>query len=101
MVTAGWSASVRLFEAAACAVPIISDRWDGLGDLFPENAVVVADTAEEVLAALDLPEPRRRTIGRAAQEIVFAEHRAEVRARQLADHLQVAHRNPRRSERVA
>ncbi len=84
MVAAGWSPSVRLFEAAACAVPIISDRWPGLDALFPEGAVVIADTAEDVLAALDLPERRRRAIGLAAQEIVFAEHRAEVRARQLA-----------------
>ena len=34
MVEAGWSPSVRLFEAAACGVPIISDPWDGLADLF-------------------------------------------------------------------
>ena len=30
MVQAGWSPSVRLFEAAACAVPVISDEWEGL-----------------------------------------------------------------------
>ncbi len=97
MVEAGWSPSVRLFEAASCAVPIISDRWAGLDVLFPDGAVVIADTGEDVLAALDMPETRRRAIGRAAQEIVFGEHRAEVRARQLADHLQ----SRRGAERVA
>jgi spore maturation protein CgeB len=100
MVQAGWSPSVRLFEAAACAVPIISDRWAGLDVLFPDGAVVIADTGEDVLAALDLSAPRRRAIGRAAQEIVFAEHRAEVRARQLTEQLQ-ARRIAPRTERVA
>ncbi len=100
MVAAGWSPSVRLFEAAACAVPIISDRWPGLDALFPEGAVVIAGTAEDVLAALDLPERRRRAIGQAAQEIVFAQHRAEVRARQLARDVQPA-QSPRRPLPVA
>lgn len=100
MIEAGWSPSVRLFEAASCAVPIISDRWDGLDALFPRGTVVIADTSEDVLSALDLPETSRRAIGRAAQEIVFAEHRAEVRARQLADQLQERGR-PVQAERVA
>ena len=100
MVEAGWSPSVRLFEAASCAVPIISDRWEGLDVLFPAGAILIADTAEDVLAALDLPEPHRQAIGRAAQDIVFAEHRAEVRARQMADHLQ-ARGALARAERVA
>jgi spore maturation protein CgeB len=100
MVEAGWSPSVRLFEAAACAVPIISDRWAGLEALFPDGAVLIADTADDVLAALDLPAPRRRAIGLAAQEIVLAEHRAEVRARQLAEHLR-GRAGTRRAERVA
>ena len=33
MIAAGYSPSVRLFEAAACGAPIISDPWPGLGDL--------------------------------------------------------------------
>src|SRR5581483_548045 len=34
MVRAGYSPSVRLFEAAACGVPIISDYWQGLETFF-------------------------------------------------------------------
>src|SRR6185437_7263917 len=30
MAAAGYSPSVRLFEAGACGVPIISDRWNGI-----------------------------------------------------------------------
>ena len=102
MIAAGWSPSVRLFEAAACGTPIISDRWEGLSELFPDGpAILIADTADDVVAALDLPEPRRRALGRAAQEIVFAEHRAEVRARQLAQHLQEARNVRARTESAA
>ena len=32
MIRCGWSPSVRLFEAAACGVPIISDWWPGLDE---------------------------------------------------------------------
>ncbi|MBX9460958.1 MAG: glycosyltransferase [Brevundimonas sp.] len=34
MVEAGFSPSIRLFEAAACAAPVISDVWPGLDQLF-------------------------------------------------------------------
>ena len=34
MIAAGWSPSVRLFEAASCGTPIISDRWPGIETLF-------------------------------------------------------------------
>jgi spore maturation protein CgeB len=102
MVAAGWSPSVRLFEAAACGTPIISDRWEGLDELFPDGqAILIADEPQDVLAALDMAELRRRSLGRAAQEIVFAEHRAEVRARQLARQLQEAIDRPQRTESAA
>ena len=34
MVAAGWSPSVRLFEAAACGAAMISDRWPGIERFF-------------------------------------------------------------------
>lgn len=84
MIAAGWSPSVRLFEAAACGTPIISDRWDGLAELFPlGEAILIADTCEDVLGYLELPEAKRRAVGEAAREIVLTSHRAEVRAAQL------------------
>jgi spore maturation protein CgeB len=82
MVAAGWSPSVRLFEAAACGVPVVSDRWDGLDMFFgPDREIVVADDATDVLAALDRSE--LRTVGAAARRRVLAEHTAEHRAAQL------------------
>ncbi len=37
MIAAGWSPSVRLFEAAACGTPIISDAWAGLESLLRDR----------------------------------------------------------------
>lgn len=102
MIAAGWSPSVRLFEAAACATPIISDRWEGLGDLLPEGeAIIIADSAEEVIAALEMPEKDRFALGAAAQAIVLAEHSAERRAHQLAGYLEEICKKKTRTESVA
>lgn len=89
MVAAGWSPSVRLFEAGACGVPIISDVWEGLDEIFaPEEEILPARTGEDVLRILrDCPEERRRAIGAAARAKVLASHTAAVRARELEAHL--------------
>ncbi len=62
MIRAGYSPSVRLFEAAACGTPIISDAWAGLSELFtPHEEILVARTTEDVLEILrELPEAERR-----------------------------------------
>jgi spore maturation protein CgeB len=84
----GWSPSVRLFEAASCGTPIISDPWRGLTDLLPDGqALVVAETPAQVLAALDLPDSRARAIGQAARQRVLAAHTGRARARELAQAL--------------
>lgn len=85
MIAVGWSPSVRLFEAAACATPVISDRWDGLGDFFPEpEAIVTAATAEEVVAILSRPTKAALDQGLAAMRIALASHTGLVRAEELA-----------------
>jgi spore maturation protein CgeB len=85
MIAAGWSPSVRLFEAAACATPIITDRWEGLGELFePGREILIADTTEDVLRHLrDLDEQQRRAIGARACVRVRAAHTAAHRAADL------------------
>lgn len=83
MVAAGWSPSVRLFEAGACGVPIISDAWDGLESLFG-SAILIADNCEDVVAALSrLPEPARRAIGDAGRTAVLNGHTGQARAAEL------------------
>jgi spore maturation protein CgeB len=91
MIAAGWSPSVRLFEAAACATPIISDRWDGLDQLFaPDCEIVLADAGADVIAALDRPDAR--ALGEAARARVLAAHTATHRAAELESHLRAVAR---------
>jgi spore maturation protein CgeB len=89
MVRTGFAPSVRLFEAAACAVPVISDYWEGLGRFFrPGHEILAAHTTAEVRDYLwDLPDDRRREIGRAAREMVLKNHTAARRAEELEQYL--------------
>jgi spore maturation protein CgeB len=80
MRRAGWSPSVRLFEAAACAVPVVTDAWPGIEDFFvPGREILVEDTA----AALALDAAELRSIGERARRRVLAEHTAEHRVEAL------------------
>jgi nucleoside-diphosphate-sugar epimerase/spore maturation protein CgeB len=83
MIAAGWSPSVRLFEAAACATPVISDKWDGIDELFePEREIILASTAEEVVERLGSSEDAS-AIGHAARSRILSAHTADHRAVQL------------------
>lgn len=94
MIALGWSPSVRLFEAAACAAPVISDGWDGLSSFFPQDeAIVVARTTDDVVRALtEMPEARRKAMAEAARARI-APHTGRARARELVAHLRHAARN--------
>ena len=84
MARAGWSPSVRLFEAASCGVPVISDRWDGLEAFFvPGREILIAESAADVERHLALDEEERRAIGARARGRVLAEHTVERRAQEL------------------
>jgi spore maturation protein CgeB len=97
MVRAGYSPSVRLFEAAACAVPIISDYWEGLDTLLtPGKEILVARSAEESLTYLRrLSESERRNIGAAARKRVLARHTAAHRASELEQYVIEAQNRPK------
>ncbi len=85
MVRSGYSPSVRLFEAAACATPIISDYWDGLDSIFEiGKEILVADSSVDILRYLrEIPEQERRAMGDRARVRVLAEHTAAHRAAEL------------------
>ncbi len=85
MVLAGYSPSVRLFEAAACGTPVISDSWPGLETFFtPGSEILLAGSSGEVLSQLcDMPDDTRRAIGRRARARALAEHTAAHRAETL------------------
>lgn len=85
MVLAGYSPSVRLFEAAACATTIISDTWPGLATFFvPGQEILLADSHHQVMEYLNgMDEAEIRRIGRKAQRRVLAEHTSRQRALQF------------------
>ena len=85
MVEAGYSPSVRLFEAAACGTPIISDTWEGLDTFFsPGTEILISKNARETLAYLrDVDDETRRTIGARARTRTLAAHTAAHRAIEL------------------
>jgi spore maturation protein CgeB len=89
MIRAGYSPSVRLFEAAACATPILSDVWDGIESLFrPGAEIALPDSPQAVLHLLENADEARRTaMGSAARARFFAQHTAAHRAEELESHL--------------
>lgn len=89
MVLAGYSPSVRLFEAAACGTPIISDYWEGLNDLLRiDSEVLVARTHDDVLRLLrTVSEEQCISIGRKARARILRQHTFQIRARQLECYL--------------
>lgn len=91
MVAAGWSPSVRLFEAAACGTAIISDRWRGLSEIFPEgDAILIADGPDAVVAALEDRSDRAAKLGDAARRIALAAHTGSARAGTFARQIEAA-----------
>jgi spore maturation protein CgeB len=92
MIRCGYSPSVRLFEAAACGVPVISDWWQGLDQFFEPGAeILIANGADDVLRFLrDLSEAECRRIAEAARMRVLACHTAEHRAIALESYVEEA-----------
>lgn len=84
MAQTGFCPSGRLFEAAACRTPILSDWWPGLDEFFrPGEEILIANTTQEALDILDLDPAQLTAIGDRAFERTMAEHTADARARQL------------------
>lgn len=82
MVEAGYSPSVRLFEASACGAAIISDYWKGLEHfLTPNEQVLLPSDAYDVRQILStFSESERMRLGLNARERILAEHTAAHRA---------------------
>lgn len=85
MVQAGYSPSVRLFEAAACGATIVSDNWPGLETFFaPGEEILLPVTSADVVRYLaGMDEEERKLIGRRARQRVLAEHTSDRRAQQF------------------
>jgi spore maturation protein CgeB len=86
MAACGFCPSGRLFEAAACGTPILSDSWEGLESFFtPGEQILVAQSTEEALAAIDSSAHTLERIARAARDRTLTEHTSAHRAQQLID----------------
>ncbi len=85
MIRAGWSPQGRLFEAALCGTPIVTDGWPGLEQFFvPGQEIVVASSHEDVVHCLrEMTESKRREMARRARQKVIERHTGTQRAREL------------------
>ena len=94
----GFSPSVRMFEAAACGTPLISDNWPGIETVFrPGSEILVASCERDVVEILSqLPEDRRLGFAAKAKVRLLKEHTPAHRAIQLEGYYReaLAHRRP-------
>jgi spore maturation protein CgeB len=101
MIAAGWSPSVRLFEAAACATPVISDTWSGIDELFePGREIILAEGSADVIERLASTDDAAG-IGRAARSRILAAHTSARRAAELERYIEDAAHRSVRSELIA
>lgn len=84
MAAMGHCPSGRLFEAAACGTPVLSDWWTGLDEFFePEEEILIATSPADTLTAIRQDPAALKQIGARAQQRALDCHTAEIRARQL------------------
>jgi spore maturation protein CgeB len=87
----GHTPSGRLFEAAACGRPVLSDPFPGVEQFFePGEEILVAEETADAEAALDLSDAELARIGTAARERTLAQHTGAHRARQLVEACEAA-----------
>jgi spore maturation protein CgeB len=88
MAAFGFCPSGRIFEAAACGTPIITDRWAGLEEFFePGKEIIVAENTEDVMKTISLPDDVIEATGRAAYARFLKQHTSDQRAAQLEKYL--------------
>jgi spore maturation protein CgeB len=91
MAEVGYCPSGRLFEAAACGTPIVSDSWPGLDQFFePGRELLVVRSSDDVVDALARDPEELERVGQAARERVLDEHTADHRSRELLQLLEAA-----------
>jgi spore maturation protein CgeB len=84
MAEMGYCPSGRLFEAAACGTPIVSDWWEGMDHFFqPGKEILIAKSSVDTEQALNLDPGELQAISRASQDRTLAEHTSSHRASEL------------------
>lgn len=83
--------TIRVFEALACGIPLLSARWDDAEGLFrPGRDYLVASTGVEMerhLRELRDDPALRRSLARSGLETIRARHTCRHRALELLDHV--------------
>ncbi len=99
MVRAGFSPSVRLFEAGACGTPILSDIWTGIDEIFVpgEDLILVREPDDVLQTLLEVPESRRLALAAALQRRVCSHHTAAHRAAELEAYLRRYSTSPKQA----
>ncbi len=85
LVTSGYSPGIRLFEAAACGVPIISDYWEGMEEFFePGKEILLSEsTGDTINIILTTPDEVLKEITDRALKKVTQQHSSSRRAIEL------------------
>ena len=90
MADMGYCPSGRLFEAAACATPVLTDQWEGLDTFYqPGSEVLIARSGQDVIDALELSDAELNRIAQAARQRTLDEHTSDHRARELEDAIEL------------
>jgi spore maturation protein CgeB len=88
MIRSGYSPSVRLFEAGACGIPILTDDWPGLQTFYePYSEILPIRTDTDLEFYLHIPEEQRLEVAQRARERTLRFHTAAVRAREFEAHV--------------
>jgi spore maturation protein CgeB len=89
-IKVGYAPSARLFEAAACCTPIISDYWEGLETFFDiDTEILVSYAAGDTLKYLrEICNSERKSIGSHASKKVMSHHTFAHRAQELESYIQ-------------
>lgn len=84
MARMGYCPSGRLFEAAACGTPVVTDTWEGLETFYlPGCEVLVAKTAQDAVDAIELSDRELERIAAAARDRTLEFHTSDRRAFEL------------------
>jgi spore maturation protein CgeB len=84
MAQMGWCPSGRLFEAAACGAPLLSDSWAGIEEFFVAGEeILLADDERGTLAALGMDDAELSRLAARARERTLEQHTSDKRASEL------------------
>ncbi len=94
MIRAGYSPSVRLFEAAACGTPILTDEWPGLRTFFRLGSEILpVRSAEDVTSHIQMTADQRQEMAERARRRALQFHTAAVRAEEFERYIDASLHN--------